>query len=44
MADLDKEIPPIMKERLTTIGDVNPEEKQKMRDLDGLDSMLRGRI
>ena len=42
MADLGKELPPIMKEKLAAIGDIGPEEKQKMRDLDGLDSMLRG--
>ena len=41
MADLGKELPPIMKEKLAAIGDVGPEEKQKMRELDGLDSMLR---
>ena len=41
MADWDKELPPIMKERLATIGEVSPGEKQKMRDLNGLDSMLR---
>jgi len=42
VADLGKELPPIMKEKLAAIGDIGPEEKQKMRDLDGLDSMLRG--
>ena len=38
---MGKELPPIMKEKLAAIGDVGPEEKQKMRDLDSLDSMLR---
>jgi len=43
MADWDKELPPIIKERLTTIGDVNPKEKQEMRELDGLHfSILEG--
>jgi thioredoxin 1 len=41
VADWDEEIPPIMKEKLAEIGDVGPEEKQRMRELDGLDSMLR---
>jgi thioredoxin 1 len=41
MADLGKELPPIMKERLAAIGDVSPEEKQKMRELESLDSLLR---
>ena len=42
MADFGKELPPIMKEKLEAIGDVGPEEKQIMRELEGLDSLLRG--
>ena len=33
MADWDGELPPIMKEKLAAIGDVGPEERQRMRGL-----------
>ena len=41
MADWDKYLPPIMREKLAAIGNVGPEEKQEMREIDGLDTMLR---
>ena len=41
MADWDKDLPQIMKEKLAAIGNVGPEEKQEMREIDGLDTMLR---
>jgi hypothetical protein len=34
MADWDKYFPPITKERLATIWDVSPSDKQKMKGLD----------
>jgi hypothetical protein len=36
MADWDRYFPPITKERLATIGDVSPSDKQKMKGLDEL--------
>jgi len=41
VADWDKDLTPIMKERLAAIGEVSPAEKQKARELNDLDSMLR---
>jgi thioredoxin 1 len=40
VADWGKELPPIMREKLAAIGEVSPEEKQKTRELDGLNSTL----
>jgi thioredoxin 1 len=41
VADWDEELPPIMKEKLAAIGDFGSEERQRVRELDSLDSMLR---
>lgn len=36
MANWRKELPPMMKERLASIGDVGPEGKYVMRELEGM--------
>ena len=41
MADWEKELPPIMRERLTDVGEVTPEDKERMKELDNLDSLLK---
>ena len=34
MADWEKELPPIMRERLTDVGEVTPEDKERMKELE----------
>lgn len=41
MADWEKELSPIMREKLARIGEVTPEDKERMTELDNLDSLLR---
>jgi len=42
MAEWEEKLPPIMREKLARIGDVTPEEKERMKDLDRLTSLLSG--
>ena len=41
MADWEKELPLIMRERLARVGEVTPEDKERMKELDNLDSLLK---
>jgi len=40
MADRNKELPPILKDRLAEVGEITREEKARVKELEGLDSML----
>jgi len=40
MAEWEEKLPPIMREKLARIGEVTPQEKEKMKDLDRLTSLL----
>ena len=42
MAEWEEKLPPIMREKLARIGEVTPEEKERMKDLDQLTSLLSG--
>lgn len=39
--DWEKELPPIMRERLARSGEVTPEDKERIKDLENLDSLLK---
>lgn len=39
--DWEKELPPIMRERLARAGEVTPEDKERIKDLESLDSLLK---
>jgi len=41
MVDWEKELPPIMRERLARAGEVTPEDKERIKDLEHLDSLLK---
>ena len=41
MVDWEKELPPIMRERLARAGEVTPEDKERTKDLEELDSVLK---
>ncbi len=41
MADWERELPPIMRSKLAEVGEVTQEEKERMKELENLDSMLR---
>jgi len=42
MADWEERLPPIVRERLARMGDMTSEEKERMKDLDVVDSLLSG--
>ena len=39
--DWEKELPPIMRERLARAGEVTPEDKERIKDLEHLDTLLK---
>ena len=41
MADREVELPPMMQERLVKVGKFTAEEKDRMKKLDNLDSLLK---
>jgi len=41
MVDWEKELPPIMRERLAEVGEVTQEDKVKIKELENLDSLLK---
>lgn len=41
MADKEKELPPIMRERLAKVGEVTQEDKERMKEFENLDSLLK---
>lgn len=41
MVDWEKELPPIMRERLAEVGEVTQGDKERMKELENLDSMLK---
>lgn len=41
MADWEKELPPVVRERLTKAGEITPEDKERIKELGNLDSLLR---
>ena len=42
MSEWEEKLPPIMREKLAKIGEITPEEKARMKDLDQLTSLLSG--
>ena len=42
MSEWEEKLPPIMREKLARIGEITPEEKARMKDLDQLTSLLSG--
>ena len=40
MAGREVELPPMMQERLVKVGEFTAEEKDRMKELDNLDSLL----
>ena len=42
MSEWEEKLPPIMREKLARIGEITPEEKARMKDLDQLASLLSG--
>ena len=41
MVDWEKELPPIMRERLAEVGEVTQEDKVRIKELENLDSLLK---
>jgi len=41
MADREIELPPMMQERLVKVGEYTMEEKERMKELDNLDFLLK---
>ena len=41
MADWEKELPPIMKRKLAEVGEVTPQDRERIKELENLDSLLR---
>ena len=42
MSEWEEKLPPIMREKLARIGEITPEEKARIKDLDQLTSLLSG--
>jgi hypothetical protein len=41
MVNWEKELPPIMRQRLARAGEVTPEDKERTKELEELDSVLK---
>jgi len=41
MVEWEKELPPIMRERLAEVGEVTPEDRARIKELENLDSLLK---
>lgn len=41
MVDWEKELPPVMKDRLAEVGEVTQGDKERMKELENLDSLLK---